>query len=510
MQRSISLLWRAAVTASLQALALFLALFLALIPGPMSIHAQDAPAPLCRFGVNIFQRRVGDFDLAALRAGWYVDGWAWPDHPATGGALYAPVVQIDEIAAAPGYRYRPDRATLLATMAAHPGADWLIGNEPDRRQYQNDLLPATYARAYHELYTLIKEHDPSARVFAGNIVQPTPLRLQYLDQVLASYAAANSAPLPVDGWAIHNFILNEVHCTADMPNPDSCWGADVPPGSDALAGMVILPEDTGRMDLFVAQIERFRRWMADRGYRDRPLYISEYGQLLNADWGYTPAVVAQYLRDTYNYMLSATDPALGYPPDGGRLVQRFAWYANLTGAFNGALYETTAPNGGPPFALTDLGRTYQAYTAALTPTTAITVPLPGDLLMTSLTVDPPWIATQSDPITVTLTASVANQGAQSTPLTVTLDFTVAAITGAGTALPPLPAPVSIPLRGCGDAATVQVQWRNVETTEPVRLAVTARVHSAGDPAASGAMLTRELAVTNHWVAVPLVRTQPPR
>lgn len=46
------------------------------------------------------------------------------------------------------------------------------------------MEPHIYAAAYHALYYLIKQADPTARVIAGTIVQPTPLRLRYLDMVL--------------------------------------------------------------------------------------------------------------------------------------------------------------------------------------------------------------------------------------------------------------------------------------------------------------------------------------
>ena len=100
-------------------------------------------------------------------------------------------------------------AQVAAAGSRQPGRAWLIGNEPDI-VHQDWATPAAYAAAYHTLYTAIKAADPSAQVVAGNLSQITPLRLRYLDAVLAAYAAAYGAPMPVDVWGMHAFVLPEV------------------------------------------------------------------------------------------------------------------------------------------------------------------------------------------------------------------------------------------------------------------------------------------------------------
>lgn len=52
--------------------------------------------------------------------------------------------------------------------------------------------------------------------------------------------------MPVDGWSIHNFILNEVSCDYD---PGNCWGAGIPPGINADVGEVLDVQDNDNMDL---------------------------------------------------------------------------------------------------------------------------------------------------------------------------------------------------------------------------------------------------------------------
>ena len=120
--------------------------------------AQDAgsQAPFCRFGVNLWRRGgVQEFDLAELRAGWYVDYVArGPAHPPT--LDYAPVLILHQVGA-DGYKVGKSWAAIDALLAANPGTRLLIGNEPDRRYSQDDMAPAAYAAAYHDLYYYVRK-----------------------------------------------------------------------------------------------------------------------------------------------------------------------------------------------------------------------------------------------------------------------------------------------------------------------------------------------------------------
>ncbi len=240
-----------------------------------------------------------------------MDGWAWTTATRPNGIEYVLTIQLEGDDAG-GYAILPEEPYLATALAAHPGATWIIGNEPDRRHYQNDILPELYATAYHELYAWIKERDAAARVFAGAIVQPSPLRLEYLDRVLATYAAQFGAPLPADGWAIHNHILNERSCDY-YQDSTLCWGADIPPGLDAIDGMVIDQSEHDDLAIFEEQIRRFRAWMAANGYRALPLYVSEYGILLPERNGFPPDTVISFMDATFDFLLTATEPETGSP-----------------------------------------------------------------------------------------------------------------------------------------------------------------------------------------------------
>ncbi len=313
-----------------------------------------APAPLepgslrSRLGVGV-PRNVTDFDFDAALAqqlgmGWYLD---WRIDPAP--------IDLDGLEYAQLYSMRggniPLRRDRIAeVLAANPGALWLAGNEPDVI-WQDNKTPEEYAQLYHQLYTFIKTLDPSAQVAIAGVSQVTPLRLQYLEAVMAAYERLYGQRMPVDVWNVHAFVLREER--------DS-WGVSIPPGFDVDQGMLWEIEDHANLDLFRQQIVDFRRWMARQGERDKPLIISEFGILMPPDYGFPPEQVARFMVEAFDYLLTATDPDVGYPADDNRLVQRLTWYS-----LSDTVYPTSNlvdPQSGE---LTLLGQTFADYAAGL-------------------------------------------------------------------------------------------------------------------------------------------------
>jgi hypothetical protein len=213
--------------------------------------------------------------------------------------------------------YQPDQATLRTVIGANPGSLWLIGNEPDV-EWQDNVLPETYARLYHQLYSLLKSEDPTCQVAIGGVSQPTPLRLAYLDLILGNYRRLYGEQMPVDVWNVHAFILREER---------GSWGVGIPPGMPQATGALYDVEDHDDRQIFAAQIVAFRRWMRDRGERNKPLLVSEYGILMPHDYGFGLERVRGFMYATFDYFLSTSDEELGYPPDDHRLVQRWVWYS---------------------------------------------------------------------------------------------------------------------------------------------------------------------------------------
>ncbi len=266
---------------------------------------------LPRWCVGVPRGPISRYNIQPLRLGWYLDWRARPDPPRPGGLEYAQMVRLR------GGVLRPDRTAIAAIARANPGSLWLIGNEPDVK-WQDNVEPAVYARLYHEAYTAIKAADPSAVVAAGGVAQPTPLRLRYLDAVLMAYREQFGVEMPADAWHVHNFILREER---------GSWGVEIPPGLPDHRGMLYEVDDCDNLEAFRRQIWDFRRWMAARGFRDRPLIVSEYGIPMPEDYGFPPERVIRFLRGTFEFFLTAFDPSLGDPADGHRLVQRWCWYS---------------------------------------------------------------------------------------------------------------------------------------------------------------------------------------
>jgi hypothetical protein len=299
------------------------------------------------------------FDVAQLGGGWYVD--ASPPACATspGGMDRALLLRVRNWQDYPRWEW------LESMVYAHPRSLWLVGNEPDCI-WQDNLLPEDYATVYHDIYWAIKGWDSTALVSPGGIVQATPLRLQWLNQVLEAYAIQNpSSPMmPVDVWNIHNQILQELSYLCD---PEHAWGADIPPGFDQCWGVRREVKDNDSIEIFKQQIWDFREWMASRGYGGWPLIITEFGVLMPVEFGFDVDRVNAFMDASFEFLRTATSPTLGYPADGYRLVQRWAWFSldnppydpEIPMTFNGNLFN--------PYTryVTDYGRNFATHTAPL-------------------------------------------------------------------------------------------------------------------------------------------------
>ncbi len=352
---------------------------------PVPFTAAYYASPSDRFGVglnngitvsvngNVRRALISDYDIAALHVGWYSD-WDTAQEPLRPGSIrYAQMVLVR------ASEYPTNTWELTSTVQANPGALWLVGNEPEAKYNQGNRTPVEYAQIYHNVYGLIKNADPTAWVAIGGVVEPTPLRLRWLDEALAAYETLYGQPMPVDVWNIHVQILQE---------KAGDWGAEIPAGIDATTGELFNFSiqngfyDNANPTLFRQLVTQFRQWMKDRGLQNKPLIVSEYGVLLPStyigygagygDEAFGDQVLKTFMRETFEFLVTAKDPQLGYPADGHRLVQQWLWYSLNDRpfgydpdtlkqfGFNGALFDHTDPT-----RMTQFGHTFRDYVRVL-------------------------------------------------------------------------------------------------------------------------------------------------
>lgn len=383
-----------------------LVVLLGVFLGPAVMPPGGSLAGLCplfaseheRFGVNVtslYGKNITDYDSARTNAAWYLDY----------AAQLAPMEPdgIEYIQTISARGYHPITNTLDVDyvqrfVEANPGTLWVLGNEPDRVDYQDSQTPENYAAFYHEAYAAIKREDPTALVAPAGVVQPTPLRLRYLDAILSAYEAQYGQPMPVDVWTVHNFILPEI---------EDDWGAEIPPGMQEYAseGKRYQLEDHDRLDIFEQQIVDFRAWMAAHGYRDTPLLVTEYGILMPPILGFDDARVQRFMLSTFDFLRAAADSNTGYPADDNKLVQAWAWYSlndyvwrMTTGiGYNGNLFDHDTA------AITPLGEAFAAYTAKL-------IDLHVDPAAVSVDVQPSVFLSAGAPFTLTVDVRAVNAG----------------------------------------------------------------------------------------------------
>lgn len=354
---------------------------------------------------------VVDFpNSSQLRAGLYLD-WATRGNPARpDGIEYVQMVRVHQKlecgdrwhwdrAACPyvqptdtenSYNFWPSESVIVATAKANPGSLWMIGNEMERKDWldcgprdaagncispksigQDEILPETYAIAFHQIHGIIKAADPTAQVAIGGVIQATPLRLEYLTRIWDYYQDRYGADMPVDVWNFHSFVL---------PEKLNERGADIPVGLSATEGMYNnldscninkaatdtrpysckIHIDIGVLD---QQVRALRQWMKDRGQQQKPLINSEYGALYpNVFIGIDAndsAAIHNFMVGTFDYFLNTKDCDLGWAADDCRLVQRWVWYS-LENRYASVNPYTTLldPNTGE---LTEAGRKFQQF-----------------------------------------------------------------------------------------------------------------------------------------------------
>lgn len=399
----------------------------------------------CRLGVGgAYSPYVGDYNIGQLNMGRYLD-WSVRSDPATqiglpAGVEFIQTVRVHQLKTCgapcigsylepPQYSVSPSLATITGMAASRPGMLWRIGNEIERPDWngggQDEITPELYATVYHHIQAAIKSADPTARLAVGSVILGSPLRLAYLERVWTAYQNQFGYAMgqDIDVWIMHTFLLREV---------ENSWGAEVPVGfsntdSDPTnnfdphdgflygANWNTIFEKHHDLNEFEANIVNFRTWMADHGEQNKPLINTEYGILYTAAYGITDQDVKNYLTGSFDYLFTATDPTIGYPRDGYRLVQGWVWYSLEDDQWNGNLFNPNTK------VLSQFGQTWLNYVTNPAKPPAST-PQPN-LLVTDVqaTVNPPQVI-PGQSAAITLTAEIANNGNTAAPGPIVVTF----------------------------------------------------------------------------------------
>jgi hypothetical protein len=250
----------------------------------------------------------------------------------------------------PTYEFDPPLDAAYAKyIKEHPGGKYIAGNETDRIG-QGETYPEVYAAAYHEIYNFIKGNDPSAQLAATALVQFTPNRKQYLDKIWSSYFDQFGSHMPVDIWTMHIYVLPELQADGVTPNgiANIALGTDKSLGKREAGGSAAICSDPDvycfaehdNLEIFKEHVVAMRQWMKDHGQQNKPLLLTEFSILfpyeddgatcfLQDEYGncFTPDRVTNFMNATFSYLNEKTDPAIGYPLDGNRLVQQWMWFS---------------------------------------------------------------------------------------------------------------------------------------------------------------------------------------
>ncbi len=436
----------------------------------------------CRYGI------ISGYDLeqhvARIGAGWHLDFNPPRFSPATGNnAEFAQTLLVfqnktEDGQYLPGYRTAvPLDADFAAYIRANTGDLWLIGNEVDRGPNpdknwsgQGDMYPHVYAQAFHEVRTFIKQHDPTARIAISALVQVTPGRLQYLDKVWQAYQQRYGAPMPVDVWNMHVYVLPEVEPDGITPNgiASVAVGTDPTLGKRSSGGSpqactdpdVYCYAEHDSIEIFNEQVLAMRRWMKAHGQQQKPLILSEFSLLfpnieegetcfLQDEYGncFTPNRVTSYMTKAFNYLNTLKNEDLGYALDGNRLVQQWAWFSVFTdtvGTVSNILESDQQT-------LSQVGKAYQQKVFTEPPTVNLVV---EDIPRVYATVDK-----TTEKATANLRVTFRNNGNTA----INKPFNVTFYLDPGRTKPFATVPISETVRGCAtNVYTAEFAWPSLK------------------------------------------------
>ncbi len=371
---------------------------------------KAAPAT-CHFGIAVVNN-WNTFDLSLMGVGNYVDWWRDRDKSVPTNIDYYRVLNVDDA----GYARLKTR--IPGYLINSPGSFWIIGNEPDSEvTYQDHISAETYGERFFELATIIRRQDPKARIGFGPIIQPTPIRLYYLTLAMNKLAELAGSPYQahslIDFYPIHSFILNE----ADLYGPDGnavSWGAGVPIGYNPATWPApeLIRTDLGEsyktydINIFKSRVINFRKWMKDQGEQNKPLWITEFGSLFPSQGNpylyASDSDTANFMVQTFDFMLGYKDPNLGFREDDSRLVQKWTWYSlnDSRNRFGGSLIDPETNK------ITYVGERFIQYNPSLkdVPITNPDVYVVPDLIQ----VAPNSFSLQPGQVNYTITIKVSN------------------------------------------------------------------------------------------------------
>jgi hypothetical protein len=431
----------------------FLALLVALGLGSPGTARGGEPAETnCRFGL-VFQGDLNghqaDYQMDQLNVGSYLDGKpnTWPDLP--DGAEYIPVLALRNLPEPP--------EPVTVWVQAHPGATWLIGDEPDN-PLRDNLTAEAYAARYYELATLIRGLDQEAQLGFGGIAQPSPIRMRYLarawDELIRLAGGSQAASKLVDIWNIHAFYLSEAK--------DDPTGAGIPPGFEDDAGDAYgeIPISYSYFSSFIIpRLKEFRTWMFTRNEQSKPLWISSYGVWPSQD-KIPNNRTKNFMTQSFTFFINAINQNTNLHDEDGAVVQRWFWYS-LNGSMelhDGSLFNSIT---NIPTTITDIGDEFINYINSI----GFTDNYLATELITNTNNFPGLHTSAEEQISLT----IANIGNRSIGTTTTINLWDGDPREDGKLIHSQDLPH--PLPGCGSTETLLFSWIGVVPYQPHALYV---------------------------------------
>jgi len=250
------------------------------------------------FGVDVGDVPVTSAQLDALGPVWFMD-YNW-DTPNLAGHSRLYVIRSWEV--------RADQGAIPSAMRASGSAWWSLGNEPNDPN-QDNVSPEAYAELYH-VFEGWAAQAGQCHILPAGIANAD---WNWAESFREAYRQKYGGYPRVDGWNIHNYILEQGLNSYDLAE-------------------------------FQRRILAFDRWTETIGDGQKPLFLTEFGVLYGNGCCNRPVdppdKIIAFMHDTVGWLADSN------------VVTCWAWFASDANPYNGSLL---TPDG----QLNDLGAAYR-------------------------------------------------------------------------------------------------------------------------------------------------------
>jgi len=330
-------------------------------------------ADIKRFGAGMASQGGNNIDQYCEQAkefvSWYIN-WSYKN---LNGGSGCPEMEFARIVGGYGQgATNPPIEDLQSLFGKLPGGIFAIGNEPG---VDDGRTPSQYAQDYGRYYSALKAINPNFLVGTGGLIPTYSIHLAEGGTENGKTLSVKEYPFGVSGTTAPmgaGRISGQKYLEATRAAYLEIYGTEMPMDFINIHPYILLGPGTCT-SCFEDSIRAWRQYMVTINMQNTPLIFTEFG-VVNY---FTPEKdIQEFMRRSFDFLLTARSAEYGNPQDSYRLVQRWAWFVLNDGEENfEGLWDNTALFDSDTKVIRPLGVIYRDYIESLKNRKHIYLPL---------------------------------------------------------------------------------------------------------------------------------------